>query len=137
MKLHAVLVATAALCATAACTRAPTSDHPTPRRGDTQLVVVNNGWPDAVIYAYYLGQRYRLGTVTGYSSAVLRVPERTIQPANQLQLLVRPIAGGPMYLSSTVTVVDDQHPELTIDPGTNSVFLSVKPGRFVSDHPQP
>lgn len=95
-----------------------------------ELVVTNSGWPDQVVYSYYLGHKYRLGTIPGLSTAVLRVPRQSIQPGNTLQLLVHPIGGSEDLLSDVVTLTEGQHPELTINPATSSAFLSVLPDRW-------
>jgi hypothetical protein len=134
MKQHALLVTAAAFLA-AACTHAPTRPTNRPQPETYHLLVRNNGWLDQDVYAYYLGHRYRLGMVSGYSSAVLKISRRDIQPSGQLQILVHPIGGGVDYLSPTVTLMEDQHPELSIDPGINSVSLSVMPNRDVEPYP--
>lgn len=121
---RATLAATIAL----ACSRQPskTSDV-RPNGKPVRLVVMNTGWPDQVVYSYYLGHKYRLGTITGLTTGVLRVPRGTLQVGNTLQLLVHPIGGSEDLLSDMVTLNDGQHPELTINPATNSAFLSVMP----------
>lgn len=127
MKWHSLLVvATVAL----ACAHQPRSSSSGGTRAEyAELVVTNVGWPDQVVYSYYLGHRYRLGTITGLTTAVLRVPRTSIQVGNTLQLLVHPIGGTEDLLSDVVTLSDGLHPELTINPATNSAFLSVMPDR--------
>jgi hypothetical protein len=105
-----------------------TPGTPSPdRAGLTRLVVTNNDFADQVIYAYYLGHRYRLGTVPGLSTAILYLRPQDIPPTNELQLLVHPIGGGQDYLSPVVTLMQGGHPELSIEPSTNNLFLSVMP----------
>ena len=114
-----------------ACARQPSnSSQVHPRAEPVRLVVMNTGWPDQVVYSYYLGHKYRLGTVTGLTTGVLTVPRASLQVGNTLQLLVHPIGGTEDILSDMVTLSDGQHPELTINPATNSAFLSVMPDPF-------
>jgi hypothetical protein len=123
-------LAKAALAATIslACWRQPSgSTKVRPGGAPVRLVVMNTGWEDQVVYTYYLGHKYRLGIVTGLTTDVLRVPRGSIQVGNTLQLLVHPIGGNADLLSDMVTLNEGQHPELTINPATNSAFLSVMP----------
>lgn len=128
MKWRTWVRASTAAAIALACARQPSkaSDgytHTEPVR----LVVMNVGWPDQVVYSYYLGHKYRLGTVTGLTTGVLRVPRGSIQVGNTLQILVHPIGGTEDILSDMVTLNDGQHPELTINPATSSAFLAVMP----------
>lgn len=100
------------------------SDGPAFENG-VELIVTNNNWLDEVVYSYHAGQRIRIGTVTGLSTAVLHVPAHAIQPPNGLQLLVHPIGGFRDELTDLVTLAPGQHPELTINDGPSNVFLSV------------
>jgi len=121
---RATIAATIAL----ACSRQPSrSSDIHPNSEPVRLVVMNSGWPDQVVYSYYLGHKYRLGVVTGLTTGVLRVPRGSLQVGNTLQLLVHPIGGTEDLLSDMVTLNDGQHPELTINPSTSSAFLSVMP----------
>jgi hypothetical protein len=110
---------------------APATRHSAPglRTEDVQLVVTNDGWLDEAIYTYHLGQRYRVGTITGLSTGVLRIPARLVAPDNTIQFLVHPIGGTTDYLTDIVTLGSDDHPELTINPSLNSAFLAVLPNR--------
>lgn len=108
---------------------------PALRSGDVQLVVTNDGWLDQVVYTYYLGQKSRLGTVTGFSTGLLRIPSRLIRPDNTVQLLVHPIGGDTDFITDVVTLGTDDHPELTINPSLNYAFLAVLPNKSRDDQP--
>jgi hypothetical protein len=117
------------------CAPAAHRSGPLLRSGDVQLVVTNDGWLDQVIYTYYLGQKNRIGTITGFSTGVLRIPSRLLAPDNTVQLLVHPIGGDTDFITDVVTLGSDDHPELTINPSLNSAFLAVLPNRSPDDEP--
>jgi hypothetical protein len=95
--------------------------------GDVHLVVTNEGWADQVVYLYHLGQRFRIGIISGMSTAALRIPASLVPPDNTVQFLVHPIAGSEDQLTETVALGEDVHPVLTINPALKSTFLAVMP----------
>jgi hypothetical protein len=69
------------------------------------LHVRNDMFNDCDIFAYKQGQRYRLGLVTGTSSADIVLPKYLIQPGAELVFIAHPI-GGRTFTSSGRVYVD-------------------------------
>ena len=71
----------------------------------TVLLLANNrGFYDVNVYAVRSGQTAgrRLGTVTGNSSATLKVPMSELQPGNMLVVQVRSVGGRYTWYSPAV-----------------------------------
>ena len=66
------------------------------------LTVVNDNWQDMKIYALRLGARFRLGTVTSFTSERFELPTHLQADIDALQLLAVPIGGSLSVVSPTV-----------------------------------
>lgn len=117
----ALLCAVAALSSCASLRRG----GPAPSEPDTIIEVENRGFPDVVIYAVTAGDPFRLGMVTGSSTAKFKLPARFIG-AGTLQILARPIAGRA-YMLPTVLVSPGDHVEVTLASSPAQSTVSVAP----------
>lgn len=94
-----------------------------------QVEIRNEGDLDAVIYAYRLGQRYRLGFVTAHSTATLTLP--LLQTENgETSLYVHRIGetDGQDFLSNPVQVTPGSRPVLFLNPNVRASSLAVFQG---------
>ena len=74
--------------------------------GTVEVQVRNNNWHDLRVYALRNGRRYRLGTVTGLTSAVLRIPRHLQPDVFGVQLLAVPIGARDRHVSPIVYVTE-------------------------------
>jgi hypothetical protein len=119
-----LLVALLTACAT---NTHPSTDDPPSAVG---LVVTNESDMDATVYAYRMGQRYRLGFVVAHTTTTLRLP-LVMTEDGEAQLLVHRIGESDAldYLSNTVEVTSGEHPVLYLNPDVQSSSLAVFPDR--------
>ncbi len=82
----------------------------------TTLRVVNQGFLDRDIYLLVSSQRIRLGTVTGNSTAVLRIPKQYVFGASSLRFIADPIGSNGVAVSEEITVSPGDQVTLTIPP---------------------
>jgi hypothetical protein len=82
----------------------------------TTIRVRNQSFLDHNIYVLNGGARSRLGTVSGNSSAVLRIPPSFVQPGGQLRFLADPIGSNRTPVSDQVVVSPGDEVQLTIPP---------------------
>lgn len=89
------------------------------------LNVNNRSYFDVNIYVLRSpgGAGRRMGTVSGGSTATLRVPETELQPGGRLQVSVRAISGRQTWISQAVSVSTRVIARLDIN-ATNSGDLS-------------
>lgn len=76
--------------------------------GTVQVQVRNNGWRDVRVYAVRQGRRYRLGMVTGLTSATLRIPRHLLPDSFGVQLLAVPMGAGRGHVSPIVYVTEGE-----------------------------
>ena len=74
--------------------------------GSVELQVSNFNWQDVRVYALRGGQKYRLGTVTGLTSDVLRIPKEFQDDVQGVQLLAVPIGSRDARVSPVVHVLE-------------------------------
>jgi hypothetical protein len=77
------------------------------------LTVKNTNWMDMDVFAVRGGTRARVGSVTGLTTATLRVP-LNFAPDGVLQFMVDPIGSDGAYVTEKITVSPGQRVELTI-----------------------
>ena len=82
----------------------------------TTLRVENQGFSDMTIYVIRSGQRVRLGTVTGNSTAVLTIPANLVFGATALRFLADPIGSNRTPVSDEITVQPGDQVGLVIPP---------------------
>lgn len=115
----ALLAATLAL--PAACAHNAKSDPNAPpeeqQAGETTVRVQNQSFLDVDVYVYRGDVRQRLGTVTGNSTAVLRIPKGFVFPATPLRFLASPIGGRRQPVSEEITVSPGDEVGLVVPPG--------------------
>ena len=86
-------------------------------RPTTRVHVDNRGYNDANIYVVADGgNRQRLGTVTGSSSADFTIPDYFITPANSVSFRIEPIGSNSAGRTNTLSVQPGQTLELEITP---------------------
>ena len=98
---------------------------PAPNEPDTMVAVENHGFPDVVMYAVAAGDPYRLGMVTGSSSAKFKLPSR-FTGLGSVQLLARPIAGRA-YLLPAVSVSPGDLILVSLENSAAQSHVSVAP----------
>lgn len=76
--------------------------------GTVEVQVRNNGWNDVRVYALRDGHRYRLGTVTALTSAVLRIPKHLQPNSFGVQLLALPIGARARHVSPIIYVSEGE-----------------------------
>lgn len=100
------LLVTAAL-ALAACGRNPAPDGAEPREEPprTLLRVENQNFLDMTIYVVYGGgAQRRLGTVTGNSTATLRIPPDVVFGVSTLAFRAAPVGANSHPVTQTINV---------------------------------
>jgi hypothetical protein len=85
-------------------------------QGPTTVSVRNQGFLDVNVYAVRGGQRVRLGTVTGNSTQVLRIPEFLLSGATPLRFIADPIGNQRQPTSDEITVTPGDQVTLYIPP---------------------
>jgi hypothetical protein len=96
-----------------------------PAQEDVTIQVTNQGFPDIVMYVVQGTDPWRLGSVTGSSSARFKLPARMLG-VGQLQLLARPLAGRAYFLPS-VSVFPGDRVEVTLSNIPAQSFVTVAP----------
>ena len=76
--------------------------------GSVEVQVLNHNWSDVRVYALRGGQRYRIGTVTALTSAVLRIPGNLQPDVFGVQLLAVPIGARDTHVSPVVDVIEGE-----------------------------
>ncbi len=72
------------------------------RDAPIELYVRNNHFLDARVYAVRSGIRYRVGTVTSFTTEKLELPRYVGVDLEGIQLLVLPIGSNASYLTETI-----------------------------------
>ena len=88
-------------------------------QGDTPPTTVrvrNQGFLDVNVYAVRGGQRVRLGTVTGNSVQVLRIPEFLLSGATPLRFIADPIGNQRQPTSDEIMVTPGDEVTLYVPP---------------------
>jgi hypothetical protein len=112
MKLQRLFVLVAAgLLAACAYSRAAAN-----AQEETTVRVDNQATLDMNIYVLRGSERIRLGTVTGLSTQVLRIPKNIIFGATPLRFLADPIGSGRMPVTEEVVVAPGDQVGLRIPP---------------------
>jgi hypothetical protein len=83
----------------------------------TTLRVRNQGFLDVNVYAVRGGQRVRLGTVTGNSTQVLRIPGFLMNGITPLRFVADPIGNQRAPTSDEIVVSPGDEVQLFIPPG--------------------
>ena len=113
MKLPQRLLVLAAAGFLAACgySRAPANPQE-----ETTVRVDNQATLDMNIYVLRGAERIRLGTVTGLSTQILRIPKNIIFGATPLRFLVDPIGSNRTPVSEEIVVAPGDEVTLRIPP---------------------
>ena len=82
----------------------------------TTVRVRNQGFLDVNIYALRGGQRVRLGTVTGNTTAVLRIPSFLLNGVTPLRFLADPIGNQRTPTSEEIVVAPGDEVQLYVPP---------------------
>lgn len=117
-RLRAALLALGVLGATlpaSACWRKGTATSGEEER-TTTLRVRNQGFLDVNIYAIRGGQRVRLGTVTGNTTQVLRIPPFLLNGITPLRFQADPIGNQRTPTSEEIVVAPGDEVQLFIPP---------------------
>jgi hypothetical protein len=101
--------------ALSACAANPRTDAPD--REPTTVRVDNRAWTEMTLYAVASGQRVRLGTVGGTSTAVLRIPPGVVGQGRNLTFLADPLGSSRTSTSFEIFVRPGEQVTLTIPPG--------------------
>ena len=97
-------------CARKGARRAATEVAPTSVR------VRNQGFLDVNVYAVRGGQRVRLGTVTGNSAQVLRIPDYLLSGTTPLRFIADPIGNQRTPTSDEIVVTPGDEVQIFIPP---------------------
>jgi hypothetical protein len=118
----ATLVAAGA--AVSSCQQQYVADTPTPQPQRIEVIVRNDGFLDANVYAALPnGARgARLGMVTGNSTARLTMRLSDLLPGNVMVLRVHGIGARSDWLSQAVTVDPSDYAELNLFPDANNDY---------------
>jgi hypothetical protein len=108
-------VALAAALLLGACSTAPKNRLASAPQGDYSLSVTNHNWLDVTVFVIRGGTRFRVGDVSGNSSARLKIPGRLVE-SGAVQLLVDPIGSSEYYLTDPIMVTSDEGVQLTVAP---------------------
>ena len=117
-RLHAGLLAAGVLGATlpaTACWRKTAATSQEAER-PTTLRVRNQGFLDVNVYAVRGGQRVRLGTVTGNSTQVLRIPPFLLNGITPLRFVADPIGNQRTPTSDEIVVTPGDEVQIFIPP---------------------
>ena len=87
-----------------------------PPQEETTVRVRNQSFLDHNVYVLNGGARSRLGTVTGNSTAVLRIPPSFVQPGVLLRFIADPIGSRATPVSDQIAVVPGDEVTLIIPP---------------------
>ena len=82
----------------------------------TSLRVRNQGFLDVNVYALRGGQRVRLGTVTGNSAQVLRIPGYLLSGTTPLRFIADPIGSQRQPTSEEIMVTPGDEVTIFIPP---------------------
>ena len=82
----------------------------------TSLRVRNQGFLDVNVYALRGGQRVRLGTVTGNSAQVLRIPDYLLSGTTPLRFIADPIGSQRQPTSEEIMVTPGDEVTIYIPP---------------------
>ena len=82
----------------------------------TTVRVRNQSFLDHNIYVLNGSARSRLGTVSGNSTATLRIPPTLVQPGGLLRFLADPIGSSITPVSEQIVVSPGDEVQLTIPP---------------------
>ena len=83
----------------------------------TTIVVENRGFLDRDIFVVRGGQRIRLGTVTGNSTATFTIPPSVVSAVTALRFIADPIGAPRPPVTEEITVSPGDRVVLTIPPG--------------------
>ena len=89
---------------------------PVPEQEATTVRVRNQSFLDHNIYVLNGGARSRLGTVSGNSTVVLRIPPSFVQPGSLVRFLADPIGSSTTPVSDQLVVSPGDEVQLTIPP---------------------
>lgn len=81
---------------------------------ETTVRVENRAWTDMTVYAIADGQRVRLGSVTGTTTTVLRIPQRVVGFGRSLTFVVDPLGSARTSSSFEIYVRPGEQITLTI-----------------------
>jgi hypothetical protein len=101
------------LLALAACSANP-RDRASGAEAEASVRVENRSWTDMTIYAVSGGQRVRLGSVTGTSTAVLRIPSGVVGLGRSLTFIADPLGSDRTSSSFEIFVRPGDEITLTI-----------------------
>ena len=82
----------------------------------TSVRVENQGFLDMVIYLMVGSQRVRLGTASGNSTSLFRIPPQYVFGASSLQFMADPIGSSRTPISDTIVVSPGDEVRLIIPP---------------------
>lgn len=97
----------------AACSTNPRQPGPAAEEATT-VRVENNAWADMTVYAIADGQRVRLGSVTGNTTRVLRIPARVIGLGRNISFMADPVGSDRAATSFQLFVWPGEEITITI-----------------------
>ena len=92
---------------------APTENAVAEPQLHAELVVENNNWLDAHLYAVRGGMKTSLGFMTALGKKTFELPSRAFLPGDDVQILVH-LIGGVSFLTTAVVVYPGDVVELVI-----------------------
>jgi hypothetical protein len=93
---------------------------------EIRIEVVNDNFADMTIMVMVEGSNFRLGDVTGKSSASFTVDPDRISPSMGLRLLADPIGSRQAYLSDEVIAGAGSIVVFNIAPALDQSFISLR-----------
>lgn len=99
-----------------ACSGGGRAPNQAPPPGETTIRVENRNWLDMTIYVVRGSQRTRLGTVTGNSTRVLKIPQGIVFATTSLRFLADPVGARRTPISQEIQVREGDQVVLTIPP---------------------
>lgn len=106
------------LAITVACARRKANpDEPVPEfLADVALEVENRNFLDVTVYLIQHGNRQRLGTVTGSSTATVMIPKQFLRGYSaELRFLADPVGSPNAVVSDAVSLRPGEHIHWTLD----------------------
>lgn len=79
------------------------------------LAVTNENWLDVNVFVVRGDGRYRIGEVTGNTSATLTIPSSLIIHG-EVQLMADPVGSDDRYVTETISVSPNEAVQLTVAP---------------------
>lgn len=111
-----LVIAAAALTATACAPAAKQAGSGAPSRSTTTLIVMNNNWSDMAVYMVRSSVRMRLGTVTAMGKGEFAIPNAYVAGVSDLTVRADPLGSTDSYVSPPIMVFPGAQVELNLAP---------------------